>query len=199
MLDAFKAAETFLATPDGKDTTKAEAWLKAEAKKLDRQRVECQLCPQACKVADMERGTIWSPYYKITLKPQGAETVVEVNNIWHQSMAPVDSKEYFYQWPYMVFGDTFKDALILGAQTENNLIVAERGVMWARLTTKGRAAHAGVEEELEEIEEIVLSKDSNKELVSELLQVRGDFTKLRQILRPQRDVIERLGAPVTVP
>ena len=26
-------------------------------KKLDRQRVECQLCPQACKVADMERGT----------------------------------------------------------------------------------------------------------------------------------------------
>jgi acetylornithine deacetylase/succinyl-diaminopimelate desuccinylase family protein len=35
------------------------------------------------------------------------------------------------------------DALILGAQTENNLIVAERGVMWARLITKGRAAHAG--------------------------------------------------------
>jgi acetylornithine deacetylase/succinyl-diaminopimelate desuccinylase family protein len=35
------------------------------------------------------------------------------------------------------------DALILGAQTENNLIVAERGVMWARITTKGRAAHAG--------------------------------------------------------
>jgi acetylornithine deacetylase/succinyl-diaminopimelate desuccinylase family protein len=35
------------------------------------------------------------------------------------------------------------DALILGAQTENNLIVAERGVMWAKLTTKGKAAHAG--------------------------------------------------------
>jgi succinyl-diaminopimelate desuccinylase len=35
------------------------------------------------------------------------------------------------------------DMLILGAQTENNLIVAERGVMWARITTKGRAAHAG--------------------------------------------------------
>ena len=33
--------------------------------------------------------------------------------------------------------------LILGAQTENNLIVAERGVMWARITTKGKAAHAG--------------------------------------------------------
>jgi len=35
------------------------------------------------------------------------------------------------------------DVLILGAQTENNLIVAERGVMWAKITTKGRAAHAG--------------------------------------------------------
>src|SRR3954468_5131954 len=35
------------------------------------------------------------------------------------------------------------DALILGAQTENNLIVAERGVMWARLTNRGKAAHAG--------------------------------------------------------
>ncbi|MEK7687044.1 MAG: ArgE/DapE family deacylase [Pseudomonadota bacterium] len=40
-------------------------------------------------------------------------------------------------------GKVRPDVLILGAQTENNLIVAERGVMWARLTTKGRAAHAG--------------------------------------------------------
>jgi acetylornithine deacetylase/succinyl-diaminopimelate desuccinylase family protein len=35
------------------------------------------------------------------------------------------------------------DALILGAQTENQLIVAERGVMWAKITATGRAAHAG--------------------------------------------------------
>jgi magnesium transporter len=47
--------------------------------------------------------------------------------------------------------------------------------------------------ELEEIEEIVLSQSSDKKLVNELLQVRGDFTKLRQIVRPQRDVIERLA------
>ena len=40
-------------------------------------------------------------------------------------------------------GKVRPDALILGAQTENNLIVAERGVMWARIATKGRAAHAG--------------------------------------------------------
>lgn len=47
--------------------------------------------------------------------------------------------------------------------------------------------------ELEEIEEIVLSKDADKKFVAELLQVRGDFTKLRQIVRPQRDVIDRLA------
>ncbi len=47
--------------------------------------------------------------------------------------------------------------------------------------------------ELEEIEDIVLTKDSDKKLVSELLYVRGDFNKLRQIVRPQRDVIERLA------
>ncbi|MSU46134.1 MAG: magnesium/cobalt transporter CorA [Lacunisphaera sp.] len=47
--------------------------------------------------------------------------------------------------------------------------------------------------ELEGIEEIVLSQISDKQLVTELLQVRGDFSKLRQIVRPQRDVIDRLA------
>ena len=47
--------------------------------------------------------------------------------------------------------------------------------------------------ELEGIEEIVLGQTSDKQLVTELLQVRGDFTKLRQIVRPQRDVIDRLA------
>ena len=40
-------------------------------------------------------------------------------------------------------GKVRPDALILGAQTENNLIVAERGVMWAKIVTRGKAAHAG--------------------------------------------------------
>ncbi len=48
-------------------------------------------------------------------------------------------------------------------------------------------------DELEEIEEAVLSKESSKEFVSELLNVRKDFTKLRQIVRPQRDVIDKLA------
>lgn len=48
--------------------------------------------------------------------------------------------------------------------------------------------------ELEELEEDVLSKDSaQKTLVGELLHVRGDFTRLRTIVRPQRDVIDRLA------
>ena len=63
----------------------------------------------------MARNTIWSPYYKVEVKQEGADTVVEVNNIFHQSMARVDHKEYFYQWPYMAFGDRFDDVLILGA------------------------------------------------------------------------------------
>ncbi|MFY8107134.1 MAG: M20 family metallopeptidase [Elstera sp.] len=33
--------------------------------------------------------------------------------------------------------------LVLGAQTENQLITAERGVMWVRIETSGTAAHAG--------------------------------------------------------
>ncbi len=33
--------------------------------------------------------------------------------------------------------------LVLGAQTENQLITEERGVLWVKLTTAGKAAHAG--------------------------------------------------------
>lgn len=48
--------------------------------------------------------------------------------------------------------------------------------------------------ELEELEENVLARESaHKHLVNELLHVRGDFTRLRTIVRPQRDVIERLA------
>src|SRR3954470_8161434 len=37
----------------------------------------------------MEAGSLWSPYYRITLYQDKADTVVEVNHIFHQSMAPV--------------------------------------------------------------------------------------------------------------
>jgi SAM-dependent methyltransferase len=75
-------------------------------------------------VQRMERGSLWSPYYRIASFQDGSDTVVEVNQIFHQSMAPVDRKEYFYQWPYAVFGDTFDDVLILGAGTGTDVAAA---------------------------------------------------------------------------
>jgi SAM-dependent methyltransferase len=71
-------------------------------------------------------GSLWSPYYKITVSQEGADTVVEVNNIFHQSMAPLDHKEYFYQWPYMVFGNTFENVLVLGAGSGTDVAAALR-------------------------------------------------------------------------
>ena len=48
--------------------------------------------------------------------------------------------------------------------------------------------------ELEELEENVLARESaQKKVVNELLAVRGDFSRLRTIVRPQRDVIDRLA------
>lgn len=48
--------------------------------------------------------------------------------------------------------------------------------------------------ELEEIEEHVLAREAGaQEMVAELLHVRGDFTRLRSIVRPQRDVVDRLA------
>ena len=40
-------------------------------------------------------------------------------------------------------GRVAPDMLVLGAQTDGDLITAERGVLWARITAQGRAAHAG--------------------------------------------------------
>jgi SAM-dependent methyltransferase len=74
----------------------------------------------------MAGGSLWSPYYRVTVGQEGPETVVEVNNIFHQSMAPVDHKEYFYQWPYMVFGDTFENVLVLGAGSGTDVAAALR-------------------------------------------------------------------------
>jgi spermidine synthase len=72
----------------------------------------------------MEAGSLWSPYYRITIFQDKADTVVEVNHIFHQSMAPVAQKEYFYQWPYTVFGDSFDEVLILGAGTGTDVAAA---------------------------------------------------------------------------
>src|SRR5712691_5375276 len=72
----------------------------------------------------MEAGSLWSPYYRITIFQDRSDTVVEVNHIFHQSIAPVAQKEYFYQWPYTVFGDSFDQVLILGAGTGTDVAAA---------------------------------------------------------------------------
>src|SRR4051812_3590296 len=72
----------------------------------------------------MQGGSLWSPYYRITVFQDRDDTVVEVNHIFHQSMAPVAHKEYFYQWPYAVFGDTFDNVLILGAGSGTDVAAA---------------------------------------------------------------------------
>ena len=82
------------------------------------------LAASALLVEQLAKDTIWSPYYKITVQKGDTETIVEVNNIFHQSMAPVDQKEYFYQWPYMVFGNTFQNVLILGAGSGTDVAAA---------------------------------------------------------------------------
>ena len=74
----------------------------------------------------MARGTFWSPYYKITVQQQGPDTVIEVNNLFHQSMARVEDKEYFYQWAYTVFGDSFDNVLVLGAGSGTDVAAALR-------------------------------------------------------------------------
>lgn len=75
-------------------------------------------------VSVMARGTLWSPYYRIDVRQDGEDTVVEVNNIFHQSMAPLAHKEYFYEWPYTTFGDSFDEVLILGAGSGTDVAAA---------------------------------------------------------------------------
>src|SRR5262245_6716367 len=72
----------------------------------------------------MQAGSLWSPYYRITVHQDRADTIVEVNHIFHQSMAPVAQKEYFYQWPYTTFGDSLGEVLILGAGSGTDVAAA---------------------------------------------------------------------------
>lgn len=47
--------------------------------------------------------------------------------------------------------------------------------------------------ELEDIEETVLAKKSGDKFINEIIQVRSDFSRLRSIVRPQRDLIDRIA------
>ncbi len=74
----------------------------------------------------LQRGTYWSPYYKITLTPaQPSGYNLDVNSIGHQSMIPWQAKEPFYCKVYELFpGTSFEHALILGAGTGSDTATA---------------------------------------------------------------------------
>jgi hypothetical protein len=74
----------------------------------------------------LQRGTYWSPYYKITLTPATpAGYNLDVNSIGHQSMIPWRNKEPFYRRVYELFpGASFGHALILGAGSGSDAATA---------------------------------------------------------------------------
>jgi SAM-dependent methyltransferase len=74
----------------------------------------------------LARESLWSPYYRINVSHRGSDTVIEVNNVFHQSMAPVDHKEYFYQWPYTTLPGKFDRVLVLGAGSGTDVAAALR-------------------------------------------------------------------------
>jgi len=74
----------------------------------------------------LQRGTYWSPYYKITLTPAAPTGYnLDVNSVGHQSMIPWQNKEPFYRRVYELFpGVSFERALILGAGTGSDTATA---------------------------------------------------------------------------
>lgn len=74
----------------------------------------------------LQRGSYWSPYYKITLTPaQPVGYELDVNSVGHQSMIPWQAKEPFYRRVYELFPDAkFLHALILGAGTGSDTATA---------------------------------------------------------------------------
>lgn len=84
------------------------------------------LCASAGIALFLQRGTYWSPYYKITLTPaQPSGYLLDVNSIGHQSMVPWQTKEPFYRRVYELLPNmVFENALILGAGTGSDTATA---------------------------------------------------------------------------
>ncbi|MFC1848931.1 spermidine synthase [candidate division CSSED10-310 bacterium] len=77
-------------------------------------------------VFSLQKGTYWSPYYKITMFDiQHGGKVINVNNIGHQNMQSIAHKEHFYHVPYIVFKNNhYKRALIIGAGSGSDVSFA---------------------------------------------------------------------------
>jgi spermidine synthase len=121
---AFLTALPLLMTPEPVTGTNGVTIVRRPAARLATIADIALLVVAVALVHVMARGALWSPYYKVTVGQEGEDTVVEVNNIFHQSMAPLAHKEYFYTWPYTVFGDTFENVLILGAGSGTDVAAA---------------------------------------------------------------------------
>jgi SAM-dependent methyltransferase len=69
---------------------------------------------------------IWSPYYQVRFKPRYLS--IDVNNLGHQGMLPVDRAGPAYFLPHLlnrdVGGKPFDDALIIGAGSGNDVAAA---------------------------------------------------------------------------
>jgi SAM-dependent methyltransferase len=68
----------------------------------------------------------WSPYYQVKYKPQYRS--IDVNNLGHQGMVPVDRSGPAYVLPHLLLRDSgrppFQDALIVGAGSGNDVAAA---------------------------------------------------------------------------
>lgn len=75
----------------------------------------------------MQQGALWSPYYKIVVRPaEPAGYLIDVNNAGgHQSMMHWELKEPFYRRVYDLFpGPSFEHALIIGAGSGSDVATA---------------------------------------------------------------------------
>src|SRR5262249_55558414 len=70
--------------------------------------------------------TIWSPYSKVQYDPR--RQMIDVNNIGHQGMLRIVEAGPAYSLPYLLNagagGDKFKDVLIIGAGSGNDVQAA---------------------------------------------------------------------------
>jgi SAM-dependent methyltransferase len=115
---AFAAAVPLVVTPDPGETRAPSRAVVAANLAL--------LMVSLTTVHFLARGSLWSPYYRITVSQRGEDTVIEVNNVFHQSMAPLEHKEYFYEWPYTSLPGKFDEVLVLGAGSGTDVAAALR-------------------------------------------------------------------------
>ena len=74
----------------------------------------------------MPTEVIWSPYYQVRFKPRYLS--IDVNNLGHQGMLPVDRAGPAYFLPHLLNRDAggkpFDDVLIIGAGSGNDVAAA---------------------------------------------------------------------------